>query len=226
MRLWTQLRIKGCLSSLGFGAYGFIYVSLGLTPGSDSLQPFTRILPLQSPVSSKNLTKLIQRNIVYTTLTCTNDVGLSTTVHTDGITFSTDNPKIQNASISVLISQETPYPPIGAQMHNEYIALMWEGIQDIVPIVSHNITITDSEYEQTNSILVGEERYTNLIGLLELRDGANYTISLIAINIFGAKSDVLQTDVSIDLEDPTVNKTQREAFNTNLLISGKVVGKG
>ena len=123
--------------------YYYHHVLIGFEPGSSGVIDRTSRVAPPYTITTNLPESLMEGSKVYTTVWCTNGVGLSTRIISDGITIVTRAPNTLGASVHIHFESTTGYiPRAGFQSNSDVIRVSWQGFQDQIGISSFEVSKT------------------------------------------------------------------------------------
>ncbi|XP_066263995.1 uncharacterized protein [Branchiostoma lanceolatum] len=195
--------------------------AIGMDPGSSSISDYT--VSENSGSASKSVSGLSHGQTVYVTVRCHNNVGLYSTMSSDGVTIVKSPPSTAAAQLSVLTRSETHYPTRGNhQSQTDMLQLSWGGFTDTTGIAAYQYTLEGPGSDNSTWYSLTPYGDTSTILGLHLQPDASYKVFLRAVNNVQMESASLQADVQIINSSPSVsgesNVTHSWEDDTNVVI--------
>ncbi|XP_078621331.1 uncharacterized protein LOC144887808 [Branchiostoma floridae x Branchiostoma japonicum] len=195
--------------------------AIGLEPGSTSISDYTEVE--NSGSASKSVSGLSHGQTVFVTVRCHNNVGLVSTMSSDGVTFVTSPPSTTAAQLSVVTRSETQYPTRGNhQSQTDMLQLSWGGFADTTGILAYQYTLEGPGADSSTWYSLSPYGDTSTLLGLDLQPDASYRVFFRAINNARMESASLQADIQITTNSPSVsgssNVTHGWEDDTNVVI--------
>ena len=113
-----------------------------MLPGADDIEPETHTPSSTAEIQIDLGDNVVDGQIIYTTVTCFNGVGLSATHSSNGVIIVTQPPNAEFASVTIKSSGITQYPPREFyQSDTSRIKAYWTGFIDPLGIVLYEVRI-------------------------------------------------------------------------------------
>lgn len=101
----------------------------GRTPGVDDVLPFSAAVGQMG--SSTDISSLITHGTkLYSTVTCSNNAGRSTTAVSNGVTYLSSPPSSALATVNIASTTPTLYEPRGGYLPSDSFLVSWNGFVD------------------------------------------------------------------------------------------------
>ncbi|CAH1249044.1 SCARF2 [Branchiostoma lanceolatum] len=177
--------------------------AIGMEPGSSSISDYTMS---EDPGSaSKSVSGLSHGQTVYVTVRCHNNVGLYSTMSSDGVTIVKSPPSTAAAQLSVLTRSETHYPTRGNhQSQTDMLQLSWGGFTDTTGIAAYQYALEGPGVDVSIWSSLSPYGDTSTLLGLDLQP-ASYKVFLRAINNVQMESASLQAEVQITTTSPSLS---------------------
>ncbi|XP_078701246.1 uncharacterized protein LOC144927586 [Branchiostoma floridae x Branchiostoma belcheri] len=178
--------------------------AIGLEPGSASISDYTVVEASGS--ASKSVSSLVHGQTVFVTVRCHNNVGLHSTMSSDGVTIVTDPPSTAAAQLSVVTRSETQYPTRGNhQSQTDTLLLSWGGFMDTTGILAYQYALEGPGVDNSAWYNLSPYGDTSTLLGLDLQPDSSYKVFLRAINNVQMESASLQADVQITSTTPSLS---------------------
>ncbi|XP_035661568.1 uncharacterized protein LOC118405866 [Branchiostoma floridae] len=178
--------------------------AIGLEPGSASISDYTAVE--NSGSASKSVSGLSHGQTVFVTVRCHNNVGLVSTMSSDGVTIVTNPPITTAAQLSVVTRSETQYPTRGNhQSQTDMLQLSWGGFADTTGILAYQYALEGPGADSSAWYSLSPYGDTSTLLGLDLQPDASYRVFFRAINNVRMESASLQADIQISTDSPSVS---------------------
>ncbi|XP_078700910.1 uncharacterized protein LOC144927390 [Branchiostoma floridae x Branchiostoma belcheri] len=178
--------------------------AIGLEPGSASISDYTVVEASGS--ASKSVSSLVHGQTVFVTVRCHNNVGLHSTMSSDGVTIVKTPPSTAAAQLSVVTRSETQYPTRGNhQSQTDTLLLSWGGFMDTTGILAYQYALEGPGVDKSAWYSLSPYGDTSTLLGLDLQPDSSYKVFLRAVNNVQMESASLQADVQITSTTPSLS---------------------
>lgn len=193
--------------------------AIGYKPGSTELLNYT-VITTKSGYRDYDYSVLLG-HVIYTTLTCENNAGLSSTKSSDGVRISNLPPSTSTAEVEIIPVTSTEYNSReGFQGVTNTMKIKWSGFTDSIGVETYQVNYQDTKSESMFFPANQEMLYTHFTKM-SMTDSVQ-TIGLQAMNKLFLKSSSVFTNISVDATPPQINAAKKLGIawiNQNVVVS-------
>lgn len=155
--------------------------------------------------ASSDLSPSLQHGVrVYSTVTCSNRGGLTSTAYSDGVTILYEPPSSDNASLSISSPIFTAYAPLQGYMPSPDTTLRWDGFAESAgTALAYEVRVLEE-----GPVGLGNWTSVSSAKMLTLRDldlaenATTHNIEIRAVNLGGVVSDPIRASFAIISTSP------------------------
>ncbi|XP_077866322.1 uncharacterized protein LOC144354078 [Saccoglossus kowalevskii] len=178
--------------------------AIGLNPESTTLSQFTATEYID--FAEMDLTGILTHGqTVYCTIRCKNSVGLSTTMHSRGVTIVTEPPMTEAATLRVIAMSPSEFESRNNhQSQTNLINIAWDGFHDHAGISHYECKLYGGVYDSNLDwkVIGVKEQVNGVISGLNLMSYKTYQVQLRAVNHGGFCSDPIVSNITVETSPP------------------------
>ena len=168
------------------------------------IEPFNIYTGNTTSAAIDLLTPLLHGVTIYSTVICTNNAGLYTVAHSDGVKVLIDPPFSSQAFLRVSSSNLTHYKSLSGFLPTTDLVFYWGGFQEPsgAPL-AYEVRFVEEDGVVSNWTSVGHAHSLTLMDL-PLEINVTHTIEVRAVNLAGVASDPLGRNFTIAPSPPEI----------------------
>ncbi|CAC5370733.1 unnamed protein product [Mytilus coruscus] len=185
--------------------------AIGYQPGGNDLLPYTVVTT--TAVYKEFPYSVLTGFIIYTTLTCENNAGLSSVMSSDGVKISDQPPSVAAAVVETLPLSMTEYNTRDSYRGvTDNFRLKWTGFDDNIAVERYKVFYKDSGTSEVMFFADVQDILYAHFTKMSLTEGSN-NVSVQAINKLFKPSSKVTSYSTVDISSPKVDTTKTLTIN-------------